>query len=309
MSLVHERDPVAAAPAPLLQRIVVLIVVVTPFAALIGVTIFTWGFGVDWLYLALLGVMYCLTGLGITIGFHRLFTHKSFSTFRPIEALFAILGSMATEGPILNWVGSHRRHHQHSDDHDDPHSPNHWGGGVFGTLRGLWHAHMGWIFEKGFREKDGDRYLVDFKNNRLIQAVHHLFPLWVALGLLIPGVIAGAVYQTWTAFGLGVVWGGLVRIFFVHHVTWSINSVCHIWGSQPFDSHDESRNNAIFGILAFGEGWHNNHHAFPTSARHGLAWWQLDTSWIIIWTMAKLRLAWDVRVPPSHRIEAKKRAG
>jgi stearoyl-CoA desaturase (delta-9 desaturase) len=169
--------------------------------------------------------------------------------------------------------------------------------------RGLWRAHVGWMFEPF--DANLRRYAADLSTDRLVSCLSMLFPLWVLLGLLIPGTVAGLVTGSWTGFLLGMLWGGLVRIFLVHHVTWSINSVCHIWGTRPFRSHDESRNNAIFGVLAFGEGWHNNHHAFPTSARHGLRWWEVDVSYAIIWLMAKLRLAWDVRVPGSARIAAK----
>jgi stearoyl-CoA desaturase (delta-9 desaturase) len=146
---------------------------------------------------------------------------------------------------------------------------------------------------------------VDLKKDRLITTMSALFPLWVLLGLLIPALLGGLLTWSWTGVLLGFIWGGLVRIFLVHHVTWSINSVCHIWGSRPFNSHDESRNNPIFGVLGLGEGWHNNHHAFPTSARHGLKWWQLDISYIIILAMSKVGLASDIRVPSQARIQSK----
>ena len=173
-------------------------------------------------------------------------------------------------------------------------------------IHGMCHAHMGWLFRA--HPKGMARYTSDLRKDNLIRWVSHLFPLWVFVGLLIPAVLGGLLTLSWTGVLLGFIWGGLVRVFLVHHVTWSINSVCHIWGTRPFRNHDESRNNAIFGVLALGEGWHNNHHAFPTSARHGLGWWQLDLSYLIIWTMSKIGLARDVRIPSRDRIMAKRLA-
>jgi len=179
------------------------------------------------------------------------------------------------------------------------------GKGLRGMFYGMWHAHMGWLF----RAPPGGmaRYTRDLSKDKLMRWMNRLFPLWVFVGLLIPAVLGGLLTLSWTGVLLGFIWGGLVRVFLVHHVTWSINSVCHIWGSRPFRNHDESRNNAIFGVLALGEGWHNNHHAFPTSARHGLRWWQLDVSYMIIWTMSKIGLAWNLKTPPSHLIAARMR--
>ena len=171
--------------------------------------------------------------------------------------------------------------------------------------RGFWRAHVGWLFEPWNR--DLERYIADLDGDRFIRVLSALFPAWVALGLLIPGAVAGVITASWLGALLGVLWGGLVRVFFVHHMTWSINSVCHIWGSQPFRSRDQSPNNVFFALLGFGEGWHNNHHAFPSSARHGLRWWELDLSYLIIRFMSMVGLARDVRVPTSDRITAKRR--
>ncbi len=171
-------------------------------------------------------------------------------------------------------------------------------------VRGMWHAHMGWLFRP--HPPGLARYVNDLRKDRLVRSMSKLFPLWVLVGLLIPAALGGLFTLSWMGVLLGFIWGGLVRIFLVHHVTWSINSVCHIWGTRPFDTHDESRNNAIFGVLAFGEGWHNNHHAFPTSARHGLRWWQLDVTYMIIRGMALVGLARDIRVPSPDRIAAKR---
>lgn len=297
-------DTIADEAAPLRVRLVNLLAVTIPFVGLVLAIVLLWGVAFNWTYLALLIGMYLATALGVTIGYHRFFTHRSFKTPRVMVAVLAALGSMAVEGPVLQWVAVHRRHHQHSDDHDDPHSPHTHGAGLWCMIRGMWHAHMGWLF----RAQHGGlpRYVLDLKEDRLIRAMSSLFPLWVVLGLLIPAVIAGLVTMSWTGALLGFIWGGLVRVFLVHHVTWSINSVCHIWGSRPFRSHDESRNNAIFGVLALGEGWHNNHHAFPTSARHGLRWWQLDISYIIIRAMGLIGLASEIKTPTADRIAAKR---
>jgi stearoyl-CoA desaturase (delta-9 desaturase) len=258
--------------------------------------ILLWNWGVTWLEFGLLASMYTLTVLGITIGFHRLFTHRAFETSRTLQCIFAILGSMAVQGPLFKWVALHRRHHQHSDMHDDPHSPYHFGqDGILGVLKGAWHAHIGWFFESD--PPDLNRYIKDLQKSPFLRKMSALFPLWVAIGLLIPAIVGGLITGSWRGALLGLIWGGLVRVFLVHHVTWSINSVCHLWGRQPFKTKDLSKNNFLFGILGLGEGWHNNHHAFPVSARHGLKWWQIDVSYYIIRLLAFFRLAWKVRLP------------
>jgi stearoyl-CoA desaturase (delta-9 desaturase) len=239
--------------------------------------------------------MYVLTAFGITVGFHRLLTHKSFETTPAVRFVLAALGSMAVQGSVLRWVAQHRRHHQHSDTPDDPHSPHHRGGGLLGTARGFWHAHIGWAFKPDAAGLD--RYVADLRKLASVRVASALFPLWIALGLAIPAALGGILTGTWAGVWLGLLWGGLVRVFLVHHVTWSVNSVCHLWGRRPYPDRDRSRNNLLFGILAMGEGWHNNHHAFPTSARHGLRWWQLDASYYLIRLLAWLGLAWKVRLP------------
>jgi stearoyl-CoA desaturase (delta-9 desaturase) len=289
---------------PLRVRVVNLIGVVLPFIGLITAIWLLWGVAFSWVYLVLLFVMYLISGLGITVGYHRFFTHKSFETPRFMQALLAIAGSMAVEGSVLKWAAVHRSHHQHSDDEHDPHSPHTHGAGVMNAIRGMWHAHMGWLFRS--HSISLQKYVVDLRRDRLITTMSALFPLWVMLGLLIPAVLGGLLTWSWTGVLLGFIWGGLVRVFLVHHVTWSINSVCHIWGSRPFNSHDESRNNAVFGVLGLGEGWHNNHHAFPTSARHGLRWWQLDISYIVIVMMSWVGLTSKIRVPSPARVAAKR---
>jgi stearoyl-CoA desaturase (delta-9 desaturase) len=254
-----------------------------------------WGRGFSVLQLILMLGMYLLSVLGITVGYHRLFTHRAFDAPRAVKVVLVILGSMAVEGPLMKWDAMHRRHHQHSDHHDDPHSPHLHGEGFWGVIKGLWHAHVGWLF---LPDAPGlDTYVADLRSDRVLRSVSGLFALWVTLGLALPTILGGLITMTWMGALLGLIWGGLARIFLVHHVTWSINSVCHLWGSRPFDSDDQSRNNFIFGVLALGEGWHNNHHAFPTSARHGLRWWQIDVSYWVIRGMEMVGLASKVRLP------------
>lgn len=283
-----------------------LIAIIVPFLGLLSACLFFWGRGFTWADFGLLIGMYLTTALGISVGYHRLFTHRAFKTNGVVKVIFAILGSMAMEGPILRWVATHRRHHQYSDHDEDPHSPHLHGEGFFGVIRGLWHAHVGWIMEPD--APNLTRYVNDLIQDKVVRRVSGLWSLWAILGLAVPTLVGGLVGHSWTGAFCGFLWGGLARIFLVHHVTWSINSVCHLWGSQPYKSHDESRNNPIFGLLALGEGWHNNHHAFPTSAKHGLRWWQFDASYLVIWMLERLGLAWDVKVPAPHAMAAKRRA-
>jgi stearoyl-CoA desaturase (delta-9 desaturase) len=290
---------------PVHMRITMLVVVVVPFLGLIAGIILLWGHGFSWAQLAIFIAMYFLSGLGMTVGFHRLFTHRSFETIRPVKLVLGILGSMSVEGPLLKWVATHRRHHQLSDTADDPHSPHVYGTGFMPMLRGFWHAHLGWIFGPESPRLTG--YIKDLLPDRLLRTVSVLFPVWAILGLVIPAVLGGLLTRTWLGVLMGFLWGGLARIFIVQHLTFSINSVCHIWGRRPLRSRDESRNNAIFGVFGFGEGWHNNHHAFPTSARHGFTWWQIDISYMVIRAMKAVRLAWKVRVPRVEAIAAKLR--
>jgi stearoyl-CoA desaturase (delta-9 desaturase) len=272
-----------------------LVAVVTPFAGLVAAALFLWGGAFHWVDLGLLLGMYALTSLGITVGFHRLFTHRAFETNRGIQFVLAVLGSMAAEGSLLKWVALHRRHHQHSDQPGDPHSPQLRGRGFLGFLSGFWHAHVGWVFQAD--PPNLSHYVKDLSQSRLLRTASALFPLWVALGLLIPAALGGVLTATWKGVLLGMMWGGLARIFLVHHVTWSVNSICHLWGRRPFRTNDSSRNNFLFGVLALGEGWHNNHHAFPTSTRHGLRWWQIDVSYWVIRFLALLGLAWKIVLP------------
>jgi stearoyl-CoA desaturase (Delta-9 desaturase) len=287
------------------MQIVNIGAVVLPLVGLVLAMVLLWGWGFSWVHLGVMIVMYLVTGFGITVGYHRLFTHRSFETSLPMRIVLAIVGSMAVEGPVLKWVAHHRCHLQHSDRPDDPHSPHLHGEGISGFFKGLFHAHLGWIFMPDTMNLR--RYVADLMSERSMRVISALFPVWVLIGLLIPTALGGLLTMSWSGALLGLLWGGLMRIFVVHHITWSINSVCHIWGAQPYRSHDESRNNVLFGILGLGEGWHNNHHAFPTSARHGLAWWQIDVSYWLIRAMEKLGLVWKVKVPSEASMAAKRR--
>jgi stearoyl-CoA desaturase (Delta-9 desaturase) len=289
------------------DRIATGLVTIVP---VLGVGLVAWQSakgGLHWYDLAAFAVLYLVTGFGVTIGFHRYFTHRSFSTTRPIRALLAILGSAAIEGPIISWVADHRKHHAFSDREGDPHSP-HAGheGKRFPHLRGLAHAHVGWLFLHTDRASK-KRYAPDLLKDPLIRAIDRTFLVWAAVGLAAPfglGVLLG---NSVTAGLTGLLWGGAIRMFVTHHVTYSINSLCHFFGRQRFDTRDESRNLAWLAPFSFGEAWHNNHHAFPTSAMHGLRRLErlLDPSAAVIRLLEKVGLAWDVvRVAP-ERLQAK----
>jgi stearoyl-CoA desaturase (delta-9 desaturase) len=296
---------VVSSQATRAQRATTLLGVLIPFFGVIAAIVCSWGWGFKWSELGLLLGMYLATGLGITVGYHRLFVHRSFDTVGPVRFALAVLGSMSVEGPLLKWAAIHRQHHKHSDQADDPHSPHGFGGGVWGVLRGLWHAHMGWMFAPD--PPNLGRLVRDLYKDKLLRVANRLFGVWVILGLLIPAALGAAISGTWTGALLGFIWGGLVRIFLVHHLTWSINSVCHLWGRRPFQCDDESRNNFVCGIFGLGEGWHNNHHAFPASARHGLRWWEFDFSFYVIRGLEMLGLVWRVRIPNSKAMIFKRR--
>jgi stearoyl-CoA desaturase (delta-9 desaturase) len=285
-------------------QIATLLMVIIPPIALVVAIALLWHVAIGPVHLILFGVLYVATGLGITIGYHRLFTHKSFEAPRPIRFLLAVFGTMAAEGPVITWVATHRKHHILSDREGDPHSPHDHDGTVKEAILGFIHAHCVW-FIKGRTKPDVDRYAPDLAADPMLRFVDRTAIFWIALGLVMPAVIAGLVTWSWMGALLGLLWGGFVRVLFVHHVTWSINSVCHIWGSRGYDCADHSKNNVLFGILAFGEGWHNNHHAFPASARHGLKWWQFDISYITIRLMSLVGLASQIRTPSKERMKAK----
>jgi stearoyl-CoA desaturase (Delta-9 desaturase) len=284
---------VASRPVTRLHRNVNIAAVVLPFAAFLAAIPMLWNELVGWTDLALFAGMYAVSTIGITVGFHRLLTHRAFQTYKPIEYLFAACGSMAVEGPVIGWVSDHRRHHAFADDDGDPHSPHGHGDGFAGTLKGLWHAHVGWLFDHPTAE-GAAKYAPDLLEDRGMRVVHLLFPLLVVLGLAIPfglgWLISGALAGGLTA----LFWAGLVRIFLVHHVTFSINSICHFFGRRRFTTEDESTNVFWLALPSFGESWHHNHHAFPRSALHGLRWWEVDPGGWVIRTMRRLGLAWNV---------------
>lgn len=264
----------------LAYRAAILTVVIAPLIGVILAIRLLWQFAVSWTDLTLLLVMYSLVALGVTVGFHRMLTHRSFTPHPVVKFILLVLGSMAFEGPALSWAATHIKHHAVSDREGDPHSP----------VDGFFHAHMGWLFTK--QMEDPNVYCRHLVKDPIIVFVSRTFLLWAGLSLVIPFAIGG-----WH----GLIWGGLVRMFLTHHVTWSVNSVCHTFGKRPYETNDASRNEWIVGLLAFGEGWHNNHHAFPRSAIHGLRWWQFDLSGLLIVTLEKLGLARDVyRIPPDQ---------
>jgi stearoyl-CoA desaturase (delta-9 desaturase) len=259
--------------------------------------------------LIIFAVFYVLTGLGVTVGFHRLFTHRSFKAKPAVRGTLAVLGSIAIEGPVISWVADHRKHHAFSDKIGDPHSPHvDHGGGLRGELRGFVHAHIGWLFvhdQRGSRA----RYAPDLLRDPVVRFVDRTFVLWAVGGLVLPFVLGFAIGGSLATGLTALLWGGLVRLFVLHHLTYSINSVCHVFGRRRFATTDESRNVFWLALPTFGEAWHNNHHAFPTSARHGLRRWELDPSALVIRGLELTGLAWDVvRVSP-ERQQAKLRGG
>ena len=262
-----------------IKKIVMLVVVVLPFLATLFAIDLLWQRAVNWTDLALLVAFNLLAGLGVTVGYHRMLTHRSFQPHPVVKFIFLVFGSMAVEGPALEWAATHIKHHAHADREGDPHSP----------VEGFWHAHMGWMFNRSFA--DPNIYCRNLVKDPIVVFVSRTFIFWVILSLAIPFAIGG-----WT----GLLWGGLVRIFLTHHITWSVNSVCHTFGKREFETRDQSRNEWIVGLLGLGEGWHNNHHAFPRSAFHGLHWWQFDLSGYVIWTLERVGLVHDVyRVSPA----------
>ncbi len=284
------------------ERVVRTLVFVAPPVALGIAGWLAWGGVLYWHDLVILAITYTLSGLGVTVGFHRLFTHRSFKTTRSLRALLAVLGSTAVEGPVIEWVSTHRKHHRFSDQSGDPHSPHvDQAPGWRGALRGLAHAHVGWMF-RGKDMANPRRYAKDLLEDRDMRWISRTFPLWVAAGLALPFAL-GLVLTGSLAGGLtGLLWGGAVRIFLLHHVTFSINSLCHFFGRRPFATGDESRNLAWLAPIAFGEAWHNNHHAFPTSARHGLGRRQADPGAWLISGLERCHLAWDVvRISPGRQ--------
>jgi stearoyl-CoA desaturase (delta-9 desaturase) len=290
------------------DRIATGTITVVPFIALGVVGWQVWNDLLHWSDVAVFLIMYVITGLGVTVGFHRHLTHRSFKAKRWVRGGLAIMGSMAIEGPVTAWVADHRKHHAFSDKEGDPHSPHvGHGGGVRGAFAGLFHAHVGWLFIHTHRGAKA-RYAPDLQKDPLIRWVDKTFLLWVLAGLVLAFALGYAIGGTLTAALTGLLWGGGVRMLVVHHVTYSINSLCHFFGERRYPTGDESRNLLWLALPTLGESWHNNHHAFPTSAAHGLRKRDVDPSAGVIWALEKLGLAWDVvRVSPER--QAQKAAG
>jgi len=260
-----------------LHKVVLVVMVVGPLVATAYAIVLLWNRAVSWPDLAILAGMYIASAVGIGIGYHRMLTHRGFDAPAPVRAFFLALGSMAVEGPAIEWAATHVKHHAKADQEGDPHSP----------LEGFWHAHLGWLFRD--RMVRSGVWAKPFENDRVAHFIDRTFWVWAVLGFLIPAGL-GYAWNGWNGLWTGVLWGGVVRVGLVHHVTWSVNSICHTFGRRPFATKDESRNQWVVGILSLGEGWHNNHHASPQTAVHGFEWWQVDINGYIIRTMDKLRL-------------------
>jgi stearoyl-CoA desaturase (delta-9 desaturase) len=294
----HDRPPRLAA------RVVTALIVGIPFLALLFGVIRVWGRGIHLRDVLLAVVFYVLVGHGMTIGFHRLLAHKSFTARRPIKLILVAFGSMAYEGGPIGWVANHRRHHVFADTASDPHSPQSHGGGVQGQLKGLWHAHLGWLFTA--RRTSSRRHAADLLADRDIVLMDALFPVWCVVSLALPFGLGWLLGGTLGAAFSALVWAGLVRICVLHHVTWSVNSLCHMFGRQPFATKDRSSNVAAQAILSMGESWHNGHHAFPRSARHGLLRGQWDSSAMLIRAFERMALFHDVHWPSAQAVRSRR---
>ena len=285
------------------HKITNLVAVLLPPIALAVAIVLLWHRAIGPLELGLMLGLYVITALGITLGYHRMFTHRAFESSRAFRAIIAVLGSMAVEGSVITWVADHRKHHAFTDQDGDPHSPHLAGPGLLGAVRGLWHAHVGWLFETvGMAERE--RFAPDLLKDSVLRVVDKLFLLWVVLGFAIPfalgWIIGGSIGTALTA----ALWGGVIRMFLLHHVTWSINSVCHFFGRKRFAVDDESTNVFWLAPFSMGEAWHHNHHAFPTSAFHGLRFWEraTDPTGLLIALFEKLGIVWNVvRVSPDRQ--------
>jgi stearoyl-CoA desaturase (Delta-9 desaturase) len=280
-----------------------LVAVALPFIGLVAAIVLLWHKAVGPLELSLMAGLYVLTALGITLGYHRMLTHRAFESSRTFRTIIAVMGSMAVEGSVITWVADHRKHHAFTDLEGDPHSPHLAGPGLFGAIKGLWHAHIGWLFETvGTAERE--RFAPDLVKDRALRIVDKTFFFWVALSFAIPFALGWAIGGSLGTALTALLWGGLVRVLLLHHVTWSINSVCHFFGRRRFDVEDESRNVFWLAPLSMGEAWHHNHHAFPTSAFHGLRFWErmTDPTGLLISLLEKLGLVWNVvRVSPERQ--------
>ncbi len=300
--------PAAGSAKPILdgtrglpQHVGVYVFVFTPLLTLLAAVPFAWGWGLGWTDVAIAAVFYVTSGLGITVGFHRYFTHGAFKANRPLKIALALAGSLAMQGPVTVWVADHRRHHAFSDKEGDPHSPWLFGTGPAALTKGFWHSHMGWLFERN--QTNAARFTPDLLADPDIRRVDALFILWSAATLLVPAALGGLATWSWWGALTAFFWAGLVRVALLHHVTWSINSICHIWGERPFTTRDNSANVWWLAIASFGESWHNLHHADPTCARHGVKRGQLDISARVIQAFEKFGWATAVRWPTRRRLD------
>ena len=288
------------------ERVALSFFIGLPFVALVAAVPVLWGWGLSWTDLIIAVVMYAISGHGVTVGFHRLFTHSSFKAKKALRVALAIAGSLAIQGPVIRWVADHRKHHRYSDAEGDPHSPWRYGETIPALVKGMWHAHIGWLFN--LEQTNQHQYAPDLLKDRAIVRVSRAFPLLVLASLLLPAVIGGLVTWSWQGILTAFFWGSLVRVALLHHTTWSINSICHAVGARPFRSRDRSGNVWWLAVLSMGESWHNLHHSDPTSARHGVLRGQIDSSARVIWAFEKLGWVRDVRWPSPERVAMKQRA-
>jgi len=286
------------------EKVLVGVFVAVPFLAMLAAIPLAWGWGLNWHDVILAIAFYYISGLGIAMGFHRYFTHLSFKASPGLRIALAIAGSLAVEGPILNWVADHRRHHKYSDREGDPHSPWRFGDDWKALTKGLVWAHVGWMFDGNHTSQV--KFCPDLLADKKMARISRLFPLWVTVTLLAPALIGGLWSWSWQGALTAFFWASLVRVAFLHHVTWSINSICHTFGKEEFEVRDKSRNVNWLAILSFGESWHNLHHADPTCARHGALRGQIDIAARLIWVCEKLGWAYDVRWPDEARLSSKK---
>ncbi|WIX82790.1 acyl-CoA desaturase [Amycolatopsis carbonis] len=280
---------------------------VVPLVALVAAVPFAWGWGLGWIDLALAAGFYVLTCLGVTIGFHRYFTHGAFKARRGLRIALAVAGSMAMQGPVITWVADHRRHHAFADREGDPHSPWRYGTSPTALAKGFWFAHMGWLFDR--QKTNAQRFAPDLLADRDIARIDRSFPALTVLTLLAPALIGGLATMSWWGAVTAFFWASLVRVAVLHHVTWSVNSLCHMIGDRPYAARDKSANFWPLAIASMGESWHNSHHADPTGARHGVRRGQLDISARIIWLFEKAGWATDVRWPKPERLVRKLNPG
>jgi stearoyl-CoA desaturase (delta-9 desaturase) len=285
------------------MRVTIGVFITVPLLAVVAAIPVAWGGWLSWLDVALAFVFYVITAIGITVGYHRYFTHRSFKSGRGVKIALALMGSLALQGGLNQWVADHRKHHKYSDAPGDPHSPWRFGTTRRAVARGLLYAHMGWLLDEN--DTSVDRYAPDIVADKDLQAISRWFPAVVATTLLLPAVLGGLLTWSWAGALTALFWAGLVRVALVHHVTWSINSVCHVFGRRPFESRDQSTNVWWLAVPSLGESWHSLHHAEPTSARHGVLKGQIDPSAAIIRTLEALHLASDVKWPKPDRVVAK----